>query len=60
MEKLVCDRCNLEYTDKESIEMAKQHENAWATMCRDTGIEPRGIIACPDIQCTGELLLKEV
>jgi len=59
MEKLACDRCSLEYTDKESIEMAKQHEDAWRTMCRDTGIEPRGIIACPNVNCAGELQLKE-
>ncbi len=60
MEKLACDRCNLEYTDKDSIVMARQHEDAWAAVCRDTGIEPRGVIACPNISCPGELLLKEV
>ena len=60
MEKLACDRCNLEYTDKESIEMAKQHEGAWGAMCREDGVEPRGVIACPNISCAGELLLKEV
>ena len=59
MEKLTCDRCDLEYTDKESIEMAKQHEGAWADMCRQGGFEPRGVIACPNIPCAGELQLKE-
>lgn len=60
MEKLVCDRCGTEYTDEGSIEMAKRHEGAWAALCRKDGVEPRGVIACPNVQCTGELQLKEV
>ena len=60
MEKLACDRCGIEYSDEESIEMAKQHEGAWESMCRQDGVEPRGVIACPNISCTGELQLKEI
>ena len=60
MEKLVCDRCNLEYTDKESIEMAKRYQEKWAELCRRDGVEPRGLSACPNISCPGELQLKEV
>lgn len=59
MEKLVCDRCGAEYTDKESIKMAKQYQEQWSALCKKDGVEPRGISPCPNIQCTGELQLKE-
>ena len=58
VEKLVCDRCGLTYTDRESIESAKAHASEWAGLCRRDGDEPRGISPCPNIRCPGELLLK--
>lgn len=60
MEKLKCDRCGIEYTDKESILMAKRGEEEWGALCRRDGDEPRGICPCPIIVCPGELILKEV
>jgi len=60
VEKLVCDRCGIEYTDKESVDGAKQYREKWAELCREDGVEPRGLSACPIITCVGELLLKEV
>lgn len=60
MEKLVCDRCGVEYTDEESIIMAKRYQEEWEKSCRRDGGEPRGISPCPIISCTGELILKEV
>jgi len=62
MESLVCDRCGAEYTDEESIEMAKSYRESWETMCRRGGDEPRGISPCPNVSCPGELVelvLKE-
>ena len=59
-EKLVCDRCDIEYTDKDSIEMAKHYQELWAKLCRQNGVEPRGLSSCPNIGCPGELQLKEV
>lgn len=60
MEKLVCDMCNTEYTDKESIDEAKRQKDTWIEVCKHDGFEPRGICPCPDIKCKGELILKEV
>lgn len=59
MEKLVCDRCDLKYTDEESITMAKRYQGEWEASCRRDGDEPRGISPCPIINCAGELILKE-
>ncbi len=59
MVKLVCDRCDAEYTDETSITMAKQYEESWVKACDREGDEPRGIIPCPNICCSGELILKE-
>ncbi len=58
-EQLVCDRCGINYTDEESITMAKDFKGNWETECRRDSVEPRGIIACPRIPCPGELILKE-
>lgn len=59
MEKLVCDRCNAEYTDEESINIAKRYQAQWEASCGRDGVEPRGISPCPIITCQGELVLKE-
>lgn len=59
VEKLVCDRCGATCTDTPSIEFAKKEADAWARLCREDGVEPRGLIGCPRIPCEGELILKE-
>ncbi len=59
-EKLECDRCNKDYTDEESITAAKDFQENWSTLCRRDGVEPRGIIACPNVPCSGELILREI
>lgn len=59
MEKLVCDRCGAEYTDEESIGIAKRYQEQWEASCRRGGDEPRGISPCPNVRCHGELVLKE-
>ena len=59
MERLACDRCDLEYTDEESINMAKSFSEFWEEQCRSDKVEPRGITPCPNIGCHGELILKD-
>lgn len=58
MEQLKCDRCDVIYTDKESIEFAKKGEDRWKASCREDGMEPRGIAPCPTISCPGQLTLE--
>ena len=59
MEKLVCDKCGFELTEKEDIYLAldgKKH----GKMPRGRGQEPRGIFPCKYyFQCKGEMLLVE-
>jgi len=58
MKKLVCDRCGLEVTEKEDIELALEGQEAWATAVRARGGEPRGVIPCKNyIRCGGEIIL---
>jgi len=59
MEKLVCNECGTEFTDEESIIMAKMGQERWKAVCKESGDEPRGIAPCPIIKCPGELILKE-
>lgn len=59
MKKLVCNVCQAEYTDEPSIEMAKKMQETWEKDCRDGGIEATGIAPCPNISCSGQLVLKE-
>lgn len=47
MEKVVCNECKAEYTDNESVELAKK----WIA---------EGYAPCPNLSCTGQLELKEV
>jgi hypothetical protein len=56
-EVLKCDRCGKEYTDKEDIEWAKRSAEKWKELCRRDGVEPRGVAPCPNISCSGELLV---
>ena len=60
MKKLVCDRCGLELSDKDDIELALEGKWAWEAAVRARGIEPRGIIPCKNIvRCGGEIKLVE-
>ncbi len=59
-QKLECDRCKKDYSDEDSISMAKDFQKNWEALCRNDGVEPRGIIACPNIPCSGELILQEM
>jgi len=58
MEKLVCDRCGVTYTDDESIQWAKREFESWKALCQRDGHAPRGICPCPVLPCPGELILK--
>lgn len=60
MPKLVCDRCGVVYTDKESIDRAKEGKAKWEAQVRADGDEPRGLCPCPWLSCDGELQLKEI
>ena len=56
MQKLICDRCGLELTDREDINLALEGKWAWETAVRARGAEPRGIYPCKNyICCRGEL-----
>ncbi len=58
MKKLVCDRCGLELTDKDDVEMALEGKEAWAAAVRARGAEPRGILPCQNFaRCGGEMKL---
>ncbi|MFC1984145.1 hypothetical protein ACFLVO_03945 [Chloroflexota bacterium] len=58
MRKLVCDRCGLELTDIDDIDLAFEGKETWATSCRERGVEPRGILPCKNyIRCGGEIVL---
>lgn len=59
MAKLVCDKCGVEYTDEDSITMARRYQAQWESSCKRDGDEPRGVCPCPNISCLGELILKE-
>jgi len=58
MEKLICNRCGYELTDKDDIDLAFEGKEAWAAACRARGVEPRGILPCKHyIRCGGEIVL---
>jgi len=58
MEKLVCDRCGLELTDIDDIDLAFEGKAAWEAMCRAHGVEPRGVLPCKNyVRCRGEIVL---
>jgi hypothetical protein len=57
-EKLVCDKCGFELTDKEDIELALEGTEAWQDAQKRRGMEPRGVFPCKYfIQCQGEMQL---
>ncbi len=54
--KLVCDRCGLELTEKEDVELALEGKRAWEAAVRARGAEPRGVFPCQNfIRCSGEM-----
>ena len=56
MKKLACDRCGVELTDREDINLALEGEWAWEAACRAHGVEPRGVLPCKNyIRCGGEI-----
>ena len=58
MEKLVCDKCGFELTEKEDIYMAFDGMAAWQEGQRSRGCEPRGVFPCKYyFQCGGEMKL---
>ena len=59
MKKLACDRCGLELTDKDDVEMALEGKRAWEAAARARGVEPRGVLPCENfIRCGGEMKLS--
>ena len=57
-EKLVCDKCGFELTDKEGISLALEGTQSWQNAQRSRGCEPRGVFPCKYyIQCKGEMQL---
>ncbi len=58
--KLVCDRCGLELTEKEDVELALEGKRAWEAAVRARGAEPRGVFPCQNfIRCGGEMKLVD-
>ena len=56
MKKLRCDRCGLELTEIDEIDVAYEGMMAWHASARARVIEPRGIIPCKHyIRCGGEI-----
>jgi hypothetical protein len=60
VEKLVCDKCGFELTEKQDIYLALDGMEAWQNAQRDRGQEPRGVFPCKYyFQCKGEMLLVD-
>lgn len=58
MEKLICDKCGFEITEREDIYLALEGTDAWQDAQRGRGCEPRGLFPCKYyFQCQGEMLL---
>ena len=56
IKKLVCDRCGLEITEKEDIEIALEGKEAWTGAVRVRGGKPRGVLPCENyVRCAGEM-----
>ena len=55
--KLRCDRCRLELSDWEDIDLALEGRDAWHASVRAWGGEPRGVFPCQHyIRCGGEIV----
>ncbi|MDP2918793.1 MAG: hypothetical protein Q8O43_01040 [Dehalococcoidia bacterium] len=58
MEKLVCDRCGFELTEKQDVFLALDGIDAWCNAQKARGQEPRGVFPCKYyFQCKGEMIL---
>lgn len=58
MERLVCDRCGFELTEKEDVLLALDGTDAWQMACRARGEEPRGLFPCKFyFQCKGQMIV---
>ena len=58
MEKLVCDKCGFELTEKEDVNLALDGMEAWQNAQRGRGCEPRGVFPCKYyFRCQGEMQL---
>ena len=59
--KLRCDRCGLELTEKDDLDLAYDGMAAWHAAARARGLNPRGILPCRNyIRCGGEIVEVEV
>ena len=55
--KLRCDRCGLELSDPEDIDLAMEGRDAWHASVRSWGREPRGVLPCKNYMlCRGEIV----
>ena len=60
MRKLVCDKCAVELTEQNDIDLALEGQEAWAATVRAQGGEPKGILPCEHfIRCGGEMKLVD-
>ena len=58
MKKLVCDRCGLELTNKDDVEIVFEGKEAWEASVRAKGAEPRGVLPCRHfVRCGVEMRL---
>ena len=58
VKKLRCDRCGLELTNIDDIDIAFDGMKAWHDSARARGIEPRGVLPCKHyIRCGGEIVV---
>ncbi len=56
--KLRCDRCGLELSDPEDIDLAMEGRDAWHASVRSWGREPRGVFPCENyMRCRGEMVV---
>ena len=59
--KLRCDRCGLELSDPEDIDLAMEGRDAWHASVRSWGREPRGVFPCENyMRCRGEMVGAEI
>lgn len=57
VKKLRCDRCGLELTDIDEIDIAFEGMTAWHASARARGINPRGVLPCKNyVRCGGEIV----
>jgi hypothetical protein len=58
MKKLICDRCGIELSDPEAIDLVLAGMDAWQNSVRARGEEPRGIFPCKHYRnCHGEMVI---